>query len=140
MDNVGVEVRRRMMQSVGSKDTAPELGLRKALHGRGWRYRLHCRNLPGTPDIVFRKAKVAVFVHGCFWHRHPGCSRSTSPKTREAFWAAKFRANVDRDRRKERELEASGWSTIVAWECEIAAELDAVVRRVEACVRRGTAR
>jgi len=105
------------MGSVRQKGTGPELRIRKALHRLGFRYRLNDRNLPGSPDLVFPKYKAVIFVHGCFWHRH-GCRHTTTPSTRKDFWEDKFRANVERDERKIRELEKSGWRVLVVWECE----------------------
>lgn len=110
--------RSALMARVKQKNTKPELIVRRLLHSQGFRYRLHRRDLPGTPDLVFINKKKAIFVHGCFWHRHEGCSRCTTPKTRTPFWLEKFRANVERDRRKLAELSALGWSPLVIWECE----------------------
>jgi DNA mismatch endonuclease (patch repair protein) len=109
------------MARVGSKNTKPEMLVRRALHRLGFRFRLHRRDLPGRPDIVLPKYKTAIFVHGCFWHRHPGCRRTTIPKTREAFWLSKFEANISRDRKATEALERDGWKVLVLWECEIAA-------------------
>lgn len=106
------------MARVGPKDTKPEMVVRRMLHAMGRRFRLHRRDLPGTPDIVLPAAKKAIFVHGCFWHRHPGCSKATTPKTRTDFWNDKFDRNVERDGRKERELRAAGWDVYTIWECE----------------------
>lgn len=106
------------MRNVGRKDTKPELLVRRWLHSHGFRFRLHRRDLPGTPDIVLPRYKIAVFVHGCFWHRHPDCKRATTPQTRAAFWSAKFSANVARDRAAEQQLRSTGWSPIVVWECQ----------------------
>ena len=108
-----------MMAHIGGKNTKPELVLRRALHARGFRYRLHDRTLPGTPDLAFRRFGVACFVHGCFWHRHVGCPYATDPATRSDFWKAKFRANVERDRRTTRELRESGWRVAIIWECAL---------------------
>ena len=110
--------RSALMARVKQKNTKPELIVRHLLHSNGFRYRLHRSDLPGTPDIVFIGRKKAIFVHGCFWHRHEGCSRTTTPKTRVAFWLEKFHENIERDRRKLTELSARGWSTLVIWECE----------------------
>lgn len=107
------------MARIRSRDTAPEVALRKALHAKGFRYRLNDRKLPGRPDIVFPRYRTVVFVHGCFWHRHPGCNIATTPKSNTDFWTAKFDRNVDRDRRAIAELEALGWRVAVAWECEL---------------------
>ncbi len=106
------------MRSVGQRNTTPELAVRKTLHAIGCRFRLHRKDLPGRPDIVLPKFRTAIFVHGCFWHRHPGCSRATTPKTRRDFWTAKFERNKERDAENVRELGALGWRTIVIWECE----------------------
>ena len=106
------------MARIRGVDTKPELTVRRALHARGYRYRTHVRDLPGRPDLVFAKRHVAVFVHGCFWHRH-GCRKTTSPKSRRDYWEAKFAANVERDRRNELRLLRDGWRIFVAWECEI---------------------
>ena len=110
--------RSALMARVGPKNTKPEIVVRRLLHAMGRRFRLHRRDLPGTPDIVLPGAKKAIFVHGCFWHRHPGCSKTTTPKTRRTFWTEKFDRNVERDRRKERELRAAGWDVCTVWECE----------------------
>ena len=112
--------RRANMARIGSADTSPELAVRKLLHRLGYRFRLHRRNLPGTPDICFPGRKKAIFVHGCFWHRHEGCRRTTTPMTRTSFWNDKFRKNVERDRVNLRDLRELGWNVMVVWECETA--------------------
>ncbi|WP_224199552.1 very short patch repair endonuclease [Pacificimonas aurantium] len=111
--------RSRMMASIRGKDTKPELTLRRALHRRGLRYRLHWKKLPGRPDLVFPRFRAALFVHGCFWHQHEGCRFATTPATRTEFWQAKFDANVERDRRNQCDLANSGWKVGVVWECSI---------------------
>lgn len=121
-DIVDKETRSRMMAGIRSKDTVPEVVLRRALHAGGLRYRLHDRTLPGTPDIVFPRFGAVCFVHGCFWHRHVGCPYATTPSTRTDFWQAKFRANVSRDRRHRHELLQSGWRVAVVWECALRKE------------------
>lgn len=113
-------VRSRIMRAVRRANTTPEILVRKAAHGLSLRFRLHRRDLPGTPDLVFPKLRTVVFVHGCFWHRHSGCTRATTPKTRAAFWLEKFDANVTRDKRTTAKLRALGWRVIVIWECEAA--------------------
>ena len=118
-DIVDPETRSRMMSRIRGRDTRPEIGLRRALHARGLRYRLHDRRLSGRPDIVFPRFRAACFVHGCFWHRHAGCRYATTPATRRAFWAAKFEANVARDARNRVELHAVGWRVAVVWECAL---------------------
>ena len=110
--------RSALMARVKQKNSKPELIVRRLLYSNGFRYRLHRSDLPGTPDIVFISRKKAIFVHGCFWHRHEGCTGCTTPKTRVAFWLEKFRANIERDRRILAELSARGWSSLVIWECE----------------------
>lgn len=92
--------------------------LRKALHGMGFRYRLHDKRLPDSPDLVSPKYKAVIFVHGCFWHRH-GCKQTTTPTTREEFWKVKFKANVERDSKNVTELEAADWCVMTVWECKL---------------------
>ncbi len=111
-------VRSANMARIGVRDTGPELAVRRLLHRLGYRYRLHNRGLPGTPDICFPGRRKAIFVHGCFWHRHDGCPRTTTPKTRTAFWTDKFDRNVVRDRANMMDLDALGWETMIVWECE----------------------
>lgn len=118
------------MSAIKGKNTSPEMALRRLLHRMGCRYRLHRPDLPGTPDLVFPGQKTAVFVHGCFWHRHAGCPNAVVPKTRAAFWESKLAANVRRDARNIECLEASGWRTIVVWECAIEADPTAVAEQV----------
>ena len=107
------------MKAVGTENTGPEMTVRKALHRLGYRFRLHRKDLPGSPDIVLPKYKTVIFVHGCFWHRHKGCKKATTPKTNTEYWQAKFRQNVDRDKRNKRALEALGWRVVVVWQCEV---------------------
>lgn len=106
------------MRAVRQAHTGPEVTVRKLLHGLGLRFRLQRRDLPGTPDIVLPKHRTVIFVHGCFWHRHEGCSRATMPKTRVEFWREKFDRNVIRDQEKERALVDIGWRVLTVWECE----------------------
>ncbi|MCC6929817.1 MAG: DNA mismatch endonuclease Vsr [Gemmatimonadaceae bacterium] len=130
-DIVDRATRSRMMAGIGGKDTAPELIVRRFLHRAGLRFRLHRRDLPGRPDLVLTRFCVAVLVHGCFWHRHPGCRFATTPSTNTGFWRAKFAANVARDRRTLRELRRRGWRPIVVWECNLTpSRLSALVRDV----------
>lgn len=119
VDVVDPVTRSRMMANIKGKDTRPEIALRKALHALGLRFRLHSKRLPGTPDIVLPKWKAAIFVHGCFWHRHESCRYASSPATREEFWNEKFAANVARDRRNQNRLICTGWRVHVVWECEL---------------------
>ena len=118
-DVVDRATRSRMMAAVGTRDTVPEVVLRRTLHALGLRYRLHDSTLPGTPDLVFRRFGAVCFVHGCFWHRHSGCPHATTPATREEFWRAKFQANVERDRRNKHDLLESGWRVAIVWQCAL---------------------
>lgn len=110
--------RSALMSKVRGKDSSPEMKVRRTAHKLGYRFRLHSRHLPGTPDLVFPRLRKVILVHGCFWHRHHGCKRTTSPKTRSAFWADKFARNIERDERVVRELEELGWSVQIVWECQ----------------------
>jgi DNA mismatch endonuclease, patch repair protein len=118
-DHLTPEKRRWNMQRIRSEDTKPEKIVRSLLHQLGFRFRLHRKKLPGSPDIVLPKYQSVIFVHGCFWHRHPGCSRATTPRTRQEYWLPKFRRTVERDRKNQNELRELGWNVIVIWECEI---------------------
>jgi DNA mismatch endonuclease (patch repair protein) len=108
-----------MMSSIRGKDTRPERAIRQMLHALGLRFRLHRKDLPGRPDIVLPRHRLAILVHGCFWHRHRGCRFTTSPKTNAPFWTAKFKDNVTRDRLVLARLRAAGWRTLVVWECAL---------------------
>ncbi len=118
-DVVSAETRSRMMSGIRGKNTKPEIVIRKALFAAGFRFRLHKRDLPGKPDIVLPGKKVAVFVHGCFWHRHEGCRLAAAPSTRQEFWKAKLEGNALRDRRNIGQLRALGWRVLVVWECAL---------------------
>lgn len=120
------------MARVKSRDTSAELRVRRMLHGMGIRFRLHRRDLPGRPDLVLPKYGMVVFVHGCFWHRHPGCKRATMPKTRVEFWRNKFERNAARDLRVACALGRLGWKVAVIWECETLSSeiLEESVRRI----------
>jgi DNA mismatch endonuclease (patch repair protein) len=109
--------RSRQMGLVKCKDTRPEIAVRKMLWALGYRYRLHPNDVPGRPDIVFKALRKAIFVHGCFWHRHAGCLRTRTPKTRVRFWSKKFEENVARDKSTRARLARSGWRVLVIWEC-----------------------
>jgi len=117
-DVVDPGTRSKMMRGIKSKNSKPEVNLRTALHLLGFRFRIHRKDLPGRPDIVFPMYRAVVFVHGCFWHRH-GCHLTATPKSNSAFWEAKFRANVLRDARQFRALVEGGWRVAVIWECEL---------------------
>ncbi len=117
-DNLTKEKRSWNMGRVRSKDTKPEIIVRRLLHRNGFRFRLHKKDLPGKPDIVLPKYKTVILVHGCFWHRHMGCADATTPKTRTSFWEKKFNENVQRDKRTVTALCSAGWKVIIVWECE----------------------
>lgn len=118
MDSLSREHRSWNMSRIRGKDTRPELRVRSALHRLGYRFRLNRRDLPGKPDIVLPRYQTVIFVHGCFWHRHPGCRFAYTPKSRVEFWQAKFERNVARHREVEEELTTLGWRVLVIWECE----------------------
>ncbi|MCH7904900.1 MAG: very short patch repair endonuclease [Armatimonadetes bacterium] len=127
---------RRSMQANRSTETEPERILRSALWDAGLRgYRKNVRRLPGSPDIVFGPLKLAVFVHGCYWHRCAKCTRNIHPKTNSKYWKAKFDGNVARDKRNRATLKKMGYTVIVAWECEVRKNVDRVVRKVEKALR-----
>ncbi len=110
--------RSALMARVRGKNSKPEVVVRRVAHVLGYRFRLHRGDLPGTPDLIFPRLRKVIFVHGCFWHRHRGCSRTTTPKTRAEFWAEKFTRNIERDALKTKQLRALGWRVLIVWECE----------------------
>jgi len=118
-DKMSPEARSALMSRVRSKDTAPERMVRSLLHRMGYRFRIHQRSLPGTPDIMLRRHRTAIFVHGCFWHGHEGCRRSRLPETRRDFWEAKISRNIGRDSEAVAGLERLGIRVLVLWECEL---------------------
>lgn len=118
------------MARVRAHDTKPEMQLRRGLHRKGFRYRLHERSLPGRPDLVFRRARLVVFVHGCFWHQHPGCRSATAPTVNRKYWVPKLKRNVERDQENIAALTVAGYRVAVFWECEIAHNLDQLVEEV----------
>lgn len=117
------------MSRIKNKNTQPEIIIRSLLHKLGYRFRLHRRDLPGIPDIVLPKYKTAIFVHGCFWHRHSGCKFAYSPKSRVQFWEKKFERNVSVQKKAENELDQMGWRVFVIWECELA-NLELVMQKL----------
>lgn len=117
VDVVSAGTRSRMMSGIRSKGTKPEVLVRRALFAAGYRFRLHRRDLPGAPDVALPGRKVAIFVHGCFWHMHAGCKNAKLPATRRDFWRAKLEGNVERDRRSVKALQSAGWRVLVVWEC-----------------------
>jgi DNA mismatch endonuclease, patch repair protein len=120
VDKISPERRSRNMAAIRSKDMKPEMIVRRLVHGMGYRYRLHARDLPGKPDLVFRSRRKIIFVHGCFWHQHPAreCLDGRRPKSNLDYWKPKLERNVQRDRQNLSALESSGWSVLVVWECE----------------------
>ncbi len=122
MDIVDKATRSRMMAGIRGTNTKPERVVRSWLHRQGLRFRLHKAGLPGHPDVVLARYRVAIFVHGCFWHRHPGCRDATTPASNAAFWQEKFRKNVERDRKKTAELRRLGWKVLTIWECQTTSE------------------
>jgi DNA mismatch endonuclease (patch repair protein) len=134
MDRLSAQRRSWNMSRIRSCDTEPEMIVRSLLHRLGLRFRLHKRDLPGRPDITLKKYRTVVFVHGCFWHRHPECFMAYSPKSNKKFWSDKFRANVDRDRRVVSTLRRMGWRVIVVWECQTA-DRDPLRRRLKSLFR-----
>lgn len=134
MDKVDPVTRSYMMSRIRGKNSNPEMVVRRYLHSRGFRYALHKKDLPGKPDLVLSRYNLAIFVHGCFWHRHEKCLYSTEPATRVEFWRSKFQGNVERDKRNIQELVRLGWRVLIVWECGLKHsrdrifELDAIVR------------
>jgi DNA mismatch endonuclease, patch repair protein len=118
MDNLTSAARSETMRRVRSTDTGPEMAVRRLVHGEGYRYGLHCKDLPGCPDLVFRSRNAVLFVHGCFWHSH-SCPRATLPRANRPYWRAKLESNRIRDRKNLKALRSSGWRTLVVWECQI---------------------
>ena len=112
------EQRSKNMSAIKSKNTKPEIKVRKILHSMGYRFRLHSKDLPGSPDIVLPKYKTVIFVHGCFWHRHENCKYASTPKTRQEFWNKKFTTNIERDLQIKEKIRVTDWRSVVIWECE----------------------
>lgn len=123
------ERRSENMRRIRSKGMAPELAVRSMVHRLGYRFRLHRRDLPGTPDLVFPKAKAVIFVHGCFWHQHSRCRDGRVPSSNKGYWLPKLETNVARDRRNRQRLRRRGWTVLIIWECEIK-ELERVRARI----------
>jgi DNA mismatch endonuclease (patch repair protein) len=134
-DVVDKQTRSRMMQGIRGKNTKPEVAVRKGLHALGFRFRLHDASLPGRPDIVIKKHRVAVLVHGCFWHGHEGCRYFKLPSTNPSFWKEKIFSNRQRDARQISDLMASGWRVAVVWECRVRTDIDGVLRELAAFTR-----
>lgn len=117
-EKLNKQARSKLMSRVRGKNTSPEIRVRKFLHQRGFRFRLHRKDLPGKPDIVLPKFNLCIFVHGCFWHQHPGCKRATIPVNNSTFWLEKFSKNQSRDAIVSQELQKLGWQVLVIWECQ----------------------
>ncbi|MFC4257411.1 very short patch repair endonuclease [Marinobacter lacisalsi] len=130
MDSLTPVERSERMSRVRHKNTKPEMVVRRLVHGMGYRFRLHAKDLPGSPDLVFRSRRSVIFVHGCFWHRHSGCRLARLPKSRTTFWSQKLEENQQRDRRNQEELRELGWSVLVVWECELR-DLEGVGRKLK---------
>jgi DNA mismatch endonuclease (patch repair protein) len=119
VDTISREYRSEIMSRVGAKDTKPEMVVRRMLHAAGYRYRLHAKDLPGKPDLVFPARRKVVFINGCFWHRHRGCAHARLPKSRTEFWTEKLERNRERDERNVEALRELGWEVLTVWECEV---------------------
>jgi DNA mismatch endonuclease (patch repair protein) len=124
------EKRSQVMSRIRSKNTRPEILVRSLLHSMGYRFRIHRRDLPGHPDIVLPKYRAVIFVHGCFWHQHPGCPNAVMPKTNTEKWKTKLEQNVERDRQHLTHLKALGWRCLVIWECEIEKQIESVRQKI----------
>ena len=124
------EQRSRNMSAIKSKNTKPEIAVRKLLYSMGYRFRLHRKDLPGSPDIVLPKYKTVIFVHGCFWHRHENCKYTSTPKTRQEFWENKFKANINRDNLNQANLSLRGWKIIIIWECQLKGDMKKFIREL----------
>lgn len=135
MDVVDASTRSVMMSGIRGKNTRPEILLRKYLHARGFRFRLHVKDLPGTPDIVLPRYRLCIFVHGCFWHRHLDCPYAATPKTNTAFWLQKFAANITRDEKVKLLLNEAGWRVFFIWECGLKKRDDSVLEWLPASIR-----
>lgn len=119
MDTITKEERSEIMGRVHSKDTRPEMVVRRLVHSLGYRYRLHRKDLPGTPDMAFPGRRKVIFIHGCFWHRHEGCALARMPKSRVSFWESKLEGNKARDQRNAQLLRDAGWDVFTVWECQL---------------------
>jgi DNA mismatch endonuclease, patch repair protein len=132
VDIVDRRTRSRMMSGIRGKNTRPEITVRKYLHSKGFRYRLHGKRLPGRPDLVLAKYRTAVFVHGCFWHQHPGCKYAYKPKSNRDFWRKKLASNIRRDKENQKQLRKLGWRVYLVWECRLRdSDLNKLARMVK---------
>ncbi|WP_010630030.1 very short patch repair endonuclease [Halomonas sp. KM-1] len=133
-DHVDIATRSKIMRGVKSKNTSPEVSVRRYLHCHGYRFRLHRKDLPGKPDLILPKYRLAIFIHGCFWHRHEECFYSSTPKTRTEFWINKFKKNKERDSFQQKKLIDMGWRVLIIWQCGIRHErksLSSIFEKIE---------
>lgn len=130
MDFMSPEKRSKIMSSIRSKDTQPELMIRRLIHSMGYRYRLHNKKLPGKPDLTFSSRRKVIFVHGCFWHQHKECGHGKVPTSRVDYWKPKLEKNVKRDIENQKKISAAGWDYLVIWECEIE-DIESVIVRIK---------
>jgi DNA mismatch endonuclease (patch repair protein) len=138
MDRLSKEERSANMSKIRSKDTLPEIRIRKALWRMGYRYRLHYKLLPGKPDIVMTKQKIVIFIHGCFWHRHENCIEASRPKTNSEYWETKINKNIERDKKYQEEIKQLGYKVFIIWECEVKKDIDENIQLVKNLLRRQT--
>jgi DNA mismatch endonuclease (patch repair protein) len=124
MDTISKEQRSQNMSKIRSKNTLPEILIRKALWRMGYRYRLYYKLLPGKPDIVITKYKIVIFIHGCFWHRHENCIEASRPKTNSEYWETKINKNIERDKKYQEEIKRLGWKIIIIWECNVKKDIE----------------
>jgi len=136
MDRLSKEERSLNMSKIKSKDTLPEIRLRKALWRIGYRYRLHYKSLPGKPDIVIPKYKIVIFVHGCFWHRHKNCIEASRPKTNSEYWETKINKNIERDKKHQKEIKKTGYKIIIIWECMVKKDIEENIKLLEKLLRK----
>lgn len=136
-DRISPEHRSWNMSRIRGKDTKPEMILRSLLHRAGFRYRLHDKRFPGKPDLLLPKYQTAIFVNGCYWHRHEGCRKATIPRTNAAFWKKKFEDTVARDARKTSQIIEKGWRVITIWECEIEGDSAGIVESLRMKLKGG---
>lgn len=130
MDKLSEQLRTNLMRRIRSKDTSPEIKIRKLIHSMGYRYRLHAKELPGKPDIAFRPKNKVIFVHGCFWHQHKGCKDNHIPKSNVDYWAPKLEKTIKRDAMNKRKLKRDGWDVLTIWECEVEKKLLSTKKRI----------
>ena len=135
VDKISPELRSWNMSQIRSRDTKPELKLRSLLHCSGFRFRVNDKTLPGRPDIVLKKYKTVILVHGCFWHRHPNCPAATTPSTRTSFWQNKFEKTIERDQLVKKTLSEMGWNVLIVWECELKNDAHTVLESVSSELR-----